>query len=452
MTTQAPTKSSPVFREVIPSNKYIQGTEIRMGKMRIYPHWGQQQVLDSVARIVMMFAGTQVGKTCIGVHWLYNEVQKCGAGDYLVVTATYPLLKMKLLQEFLIVFDDIMHLGSFAKADRVYTLSKEGEVAMFGEEQDVETRIIFGSAENPESLESATAKAAWCDEIGQKQFRREAWDAIIRRLSLHRGRILGTTTLYVLGWLKIEVYDKWKAGDKDIEVIQVDSIVNPLFSHEEYEYARANLPRWKFNLFYRGVYDKPAGLIYDCFDDETQVIPRFTIPDKWQHYVGHDFGGVNPAVLFYALDPTSGNLYLHHEYKTNGKDAREQVVELNDLSANWRIMRRVGGSHQEEGWRQAYSNAGWKIYEPKTKGVEPQLDKVYGVKKQGRLFVFSDCYGYLDENSTFSRKLDDRYQPTDAIDRESEFHFMAAERYVISDMMLKLSYEEEGDAPNQAFY
>lgn len=450
------TSSPPLFREEIETGGFVKGTEVKALKLTIRPHWGQQRVLDSVARWVMMFGGTQVGKTCLGVHWLHREIQNRGAGDYLVITATYPLLKMKLLPEFLLVFDAMLHLGNYGAADRVFTVSKQGEIDLYGGEQSEPTRIIFGSAENPESLESATAKAAWCDEIGQKQFRREAWDAILRRLSLHRGRVLGTTTLYSLGWLKIEVYDKWKSGDEDIDIIQVDSVVNPMFSRAEYEEAKKRLPKWKFNLFYRGVYDKPAGLIYDEFDEEYQVIDRFLIPQNWQHYVGHDFGGVNPAALFYAQDPITGYFYLHRTYKSKGKDVIEQVKDLRVLSEGERIARRVGGSHQEEGWRQAYTNAGWKIFEPRVKGVEAQIDKVYGLKKQGKLFVFNDQYDYLDENSTFSRELDDRYEPTDKIEAEAKFHYMAGERYIISDVLLRNPIEDSefsGDGyPEQRFY
>ena len=458
MTTQVIEKSDiPLFREVVETGEFVKGTETKQAKLVLRPHWAQQRVLDSLFRWVMMFGGTQVGKTCIGVHWLLEEIKKRGAGDYIVVTATYPLLKMKLLPEFLLVFDNILHLGNYAAADRVFTVSPQGELDLFGELQKEPTRIIFGSAENPESLESATAKAAWCDEIGQKQFKRDAWEAIRRRVSLHQGRILGTTTLYVLGWLKFEVYDKWKSKDPNVsvDVIQCDSVANPMFSRAEYEHAKATLPRWKFNLFYRGVYDKPAGLIYDEFDDENQIIPRFPIPPNWQRYVGHDFGGVNPAALFYAQDPISGYLYLYREYKTKGKDAIEQVTELTELSKNERILRRVGGSHTEDGWRQAYSNAGWKIFEPRVKGRDPQIDKVYGVKKQGKLFVFDDMLGYIDENSTFSHKLDDRYEPMDEIEDEARFHYMACERYVISDLLLMNPIEDAEDndgSPEQAFY
>ena len=121
--------------------------------------------------------------------------------------------------------------------------------------------MVFGSAVNPESLESATAKAAWIDECGQDDFRLESWEAIQRRLSLHEGRVFGGTTPYNLGWLKQIVYDRWRAGEADFDVIQFRSIDNPAFPISEYERAKRTLPTWKFRTVYDGQFDRPAGLM-----------------------------------------------------------------------------------------------------------------------------------------------------------------------------------------------
>ena len=43
--------------------------------------------------------------------------------------------------------------------------------------------MYFGHANDPDSLESATAKAAWLDEAAQNKFKLDSWEAILRRLS-----------------------------------------------------------------------------------------------------------------------------------------------------------------------------------------------------------------------------------------------------------------------------
>lgn len=397
--------------------------EVIDGELTIHLHDGQKRVDKSQARFVVMLAGTQGGKTCYGVHWLYDEICRGGEGDYLAITATFPLLKLKMLPEFLYVFDTLLHLGTWKESDKVYQF------------KDGKTRVIFGSATNPESIESATAKAAWLDEAGQTQFKREAWEAIQRRLSIHQGRALFTTTLYGYGWLKTELYDRWKGGDSDIEVIQFKSTVNPAFPKEEYERAKRTMPFWKFGLFYDAQYERPAGLIYDSFDQDVCIIDRMPIPKEWHIYVGHDFGGANPAAMFYAQDPSTGFFYAYHSYKPNeSKTVAEQVNEFKKITQGYNVIKRAGGSHQEIGWRDDYTAHGWPIQEPKySNDVEVGIEKVYALNKLNKVFVFRDMYDYLDEKLSYSRELDDEYNPTDKIADKARFHLMDCERSILSD-------------------
>jgi len=388
-------------------------------------HPGQSKTWQSQRRFIAMQAGTQGGKTCFGPDWLYREIKTCGEGDYLAVTSTFPLLELKMLPEFLSVFDELLHLGTYSDYKKVFTFHKG------------KTRVIFGSATNPESLESATAKAAWLDEPGQKQFRRDTWEAVQRRLSIYQGRVLFTTSLYCLGWFKTEVYELWEAGDPDYDVIIFDSTMNPAFPKAEYERVRLRLPSWKFNMLYRGRYDKPEGLIYSSFNPQHCVKARFEIPKNWLIYVGHDFGAANPAAIFFAEDPGTGLLWAFHEYRPGpGKSPAENVAEFKRITEGYNVVKRVGGSHQEEEIRQLYDSHGWAISEPPemNRRVETQIAKVFAWHKFNRIMVFKDLLGYLDEKQSFSRKLDDRYQPTDEIEDESRYHLMAAERYIIADL------------------
>jgi hypothetical protein len=408
------------------TNNYKPYREIKDGKLIINMHPGQSRAWMSEKRFVVMQAGSQGGKTAFGVDWLYREIQRCGEGDYLAVTATFPLLELKLLPEFLSVFRDTLHLGTFAETRtglKVFTF------------HGGKTRVIFGSATRPESLESATAKAAWLDEAGQNQFRRETWEAIQRRLSIHKGRALFTTTLYGLGWFKTELYDRWERGDPDIDVIMFDSTLNPAFPRDEFERVKDKLPRWKFNMFYRGRFDIPEGLIYSAFDPVYCVKPRFEIPKNWLIYVGHDFGASNPAAMFYAEDPATGLLWAFKEYLPGGgRSIAEHVEQFREITNGYTVVKRVGGSHQEEEIRQGYTAHGWAISEPHDRSVESQILQVIALHKLNKVMVFSDLNNYLDEKLSFSRELDDKYKPTDKIENEAQYHLLAAERYILSDI------------------
>jgi len=424
------TATVPQFRELDAEGNLV----------RLHLHDGQTAAWVSQARIVAMLGGTQLGKTCFGPHWLLREIERCGPGDYLAITATFPLLKLKMLPEFLYVFDTLYHLGTWREGDRVYTF------------RDGKTRVIFGSATNPESIESATAKAAWLDEAGQEQFKRDAWDAIMRRLSLSQGRVLITTTLYGLTWLRSEIFSKcdhkregpvtwlWHEdgeGKRDIEIIQIDSIVNPAFPREEWERARRTLPEWKFNLFYRGRFDRPAGLIYDCLDEATCVIPRFQLPDAWPRYVGHDFGPLNTAAVWAAQDAGTGYFYIYRTYLAGGKSAYQHAAEFKRLSEGERVLRRVGGAHAEGGWRESFTAAGWPILEPeqqRAKDVLLGIQAVYGLFKTNMVYIFDDLHDLLDELRSYSWELDERYEAVEGkIADKSRYHLLDGVRYMVSD-------------------
>jgi hypothetical protein len=381
--------------------------------LKINFHPGQTKAWDAEQRFVFVFAGTQSGKTTFGGWWLLREIERKGDGDYLAVSATYDLFKLKMLPELLQIFCGYVGGWEYHKTDRTLVKGKK--------------RIILRAATSEAGLESATAKAAWLDECGQDDFGVGAWEAVLRRLSLEQGRVLGTTTIYNLGWLYSQVYQRWLKGDKDYYIVQFDSTMNPSFPKEEYLRAERTMPRWKFEMQYRGNFSRPAGQIYDVFDPERDVVPPFQIPPYYRRYGGLDFGGVNTAALCYAENPDTKQLYLIKEYLEGEKVSSEHATDLKPWGAGlW-----VGGSASEEQWRKEFRKGGLPIREPAIKDVEVGIDRVYAVHKQRGLLVFDTCSLYLDEKGRYARELDDFGQPTDKIKDKSKFHLMDAERYIL---------------------
>jgi len=342
------------------------------------------------------------------------------------------LLELKLLPEFRLVFEQSFHLGEYLDSKKMFQFSR---VLPGGKDKSIDpTRIIFASATHPESIESATAKAAVLDECGQMQFQRGSHEAIVRRLSLHQGRILYGTTLYNAGWFIDEVYDAALRGDPDFELVQFDSTMNPAFPKEEYEKARATMPSWKFAMFCQGKFIRPTGLVYDSFDPAACIIPRFDIPKNWLVYVGHDFGKANPAAMFYAQDPATGIFYAYQEYMPGSRSTYNHAQEFKRMTAGYNVVARVGGNRtSEDEIRQGYTAHGWHIQMPKIKNVAEQIGRVYAMHKLNKVKVFSDLHNYLDQKKSFSYELDEKYQATDKYEDESKFHLLAAERYLLSD-------------------
>jgi hypothetical protein len=408
--------------------------------MRLNFHEAQEKAWLSERMRIFMLCGLQTGKTCFGPHWLQREIERTYKAedeynDYIVATPTFPLLDKKLLPEMVKVFDDYLGLAKYAKGDNV----------MYYNHSNV--RIFFASASNPQSIESATAKAAWLDEFGQDDFKKATYDAIEGRLSLATyfgwGRILGTSTIYNFGWFKTDIYDKWLKGDTSIDIIQADSIMNPFFPKDEYYRQMKAMPAWKFDQRYRGVFTKPAGMIYDSFNSNVAVIKRFAIPDSWPRYVGMDFAQSTPtAAIFFACDPATGFMYAYHEYLATGKSVVEHAQDLKQVAGSNMPRKIVGGAPGEDGWRQSFSMAGWHVQKPIVKDLEVGIDKVYTFHKLGKLFVFDDMERYLQEKQSYSRKIVGNDEVTDDIQDKQKYHLMDAERYILSDF--NISTGEQG--------
>lgn len=406
--------------------------------IRINFHPGQTAAWQANERFVFVIAGTQSGKTAFGPWWLLREIQRRGPGDYLAVTANYDLFKLKMLPEMLRVFTNLMTCNKWTwhASDRVL------------ESRPLAARIILRSAEAESGLESATANAAWLDECGQNSFRIDAWHAIIRRLSIARGRCLGTTTPYNLGWLKREIFDRWSAGDPDIRVIQFKSIDNPAFPVVEYERAKRTLPTWKWEMFYNGQFRRPAGLVYDCFDDDENIVDDFKIPLDWPRRVGMDFGAVNQALVWVAENPKNGTYYVYRESLTGNMSTREHVQSALRHSAHERVVLWMGGAPSEEQQRRDWRSEGINVKRPRIADVEAGIDRVYDLIKTRQLIIFRSCRGIIDEFGTYSRALDNHGQPTDKIEDKSTYHRLDALRYVVSGLtmadQLSIGYSFQG--------
>ncbi len=98
-------------RSKIPPLMQIVPVGPQKGKLRFNFHSGQLKAWESNRRFVCVLAGTQSGKTSFGSIWLWREIKRCGPGDFLVVTPTYPLLGLKALPEFLKLFQDDAEVG-----------------------------------------------------------------------------------------------------------------------------------------------------------------------------------------------------------------------------------------------------------------------------------------------------------------------------------------------------
>ena len=389
-------------------------------KLTIHLHPGQVQAWDSPARFTFIIAGTQSGKTSFEPLWLDREIRNSGTGDYIAATATYDLFKLKFLPEMQHYFCDLFG-WQYAASDRVIWRNDGPENKY---------RIIMRSANAEGGLESATAKAAVLDECGMDDFGLGAWEAIQRRLSISRGRVLGGTTPYNLGWLKTQIFDRWRAGDPDYRVVQFKSTMNPAFPVETYEDARRTFPTWKFEMFYNGNFSRPAGLIYEDFTDWHKCDP-FRIPPNWPRWLGVDFGAVHTAKIFVVQDPGTLIYYVVADPLNGNMTTQQQVDSVKGNRYYQHGMTAFGGAPSEKQPRMDWSQAGLPVHAPYVTDVEAGIDRVIAMLKQKQLRVFSTCTRILDELGTYSRELDAQGEPTEKIRNKENYHCLDGLRYVV---------------------
>jgi len=409
---------------------------IEDNQLRLALHSGQARAWRSKARFVFILAGTQGGKTSYLPWLLKRSVDECGKGDYLAVTATYGLFKLKFLPAIREVFEHIYGIGRYWSSNRVMELKnpKTGQFEASGADDAMWGRIILTSAESKGGLESATANAAILDEAGLPTFTLNDWEAILRRLSLSQGRVFAGTTLYNLGWLKSEVYDPWMNGDPDFDVIQFPSYINPAFPKAEFDRARRKMQDWKFAMFYEGKFAKPATLIYKDFDEASMVVDDFEIPTHWSRVLGVDFGGANTGALHLAESDryTEDGLSIWYAYictLSGNKSTQEHVNEQLRLLEGVAEFEVSGGAPSETQPRMDWGAAGLYVEQPIVSDVESGIDRVTQLIKDNRLRVFRSLKGLRDELGRYQRKVDELGNPTTDILNKNNFHRLDMLRY-----------------------
>lgn len=379
--------------------------------------------------------------------------------DYIVAGPTLSILANKALPEFLKLFPDDGVFGRYDKAKNKYHLLPYGSEQLFG--FVTECTVHFGYAANPESLAAMTAKAAWLDEAGQVQFKRDSYEEILSRLIISGGRILITTTAYVsTGWLR-ELYEQAKSGDPTIGLANFKTSDLGLVLWKKgnraimrmVRDARKRLPSWKFLMWYEGAFTRPPGAIYDCFEGDVDkvdrhTVERFAIPDDWSLFWGMDFGPVHTCVLMFAQEPKTEKLFCYASYLPaeagDGKRSYEEHVTAMKMksmqsmaSKTYREPVKVyGGAKNEDAQRVQYNRLGIKVRAPRFENdVVTQIECTYAALKEGKFVIFNDLPGPIREMLGYTYKVDEDHNVDETkIQDKEKMHRMDALRYVMSSV------------------
>ena len=392
-------------------------------------HADQQKAWESTADVVIICAAWQSGKT-VALPWLLlREIQRKGPGDYGAFSSTYKLLSRKFLPELRKVFGQF---AEFRASEMRFEFTEAGEVAIFGKRQETPTVIQLGYAENPDSLESATLKAVVWDEPGQRLVPEQSYRTVESRLMVNRGRMFLASRPYEFNWFQSLTAS---ADGERVHAVTFPSWANPVNPPKDDEYwtrLRRELPAWRFAMLYEGRFTRPAGAIYDRFDEAENVVEDFAIPDHWEIYVGQDFGDRNMAAVFIARNPEDGGLYCFASYHDGSRTVTEHIKRLRAKAL--RLTSGIaGGAPSEDDWRRNFSLAGWPIQKPPVRDVEVGIQRVYRLIVDRRLKFFRHgAAKVIDEINRYAREVNEDGEPTEKIADKETFHRLDALRYVAS--------------------
>jgi len=413
--------------------------ELVGGELRVNLHAGQTEAFDIISeqwdtfRVLLVLAGWQSGKTLMGPTYLhYCMAQRAKEGhvgtpgeplDFIAASATYDVLRLKMLPALEEFFCRWRGWGKFSASDRIIYSN------------DKCSRIVLRSADSGVGLESFTAMDAWADEWGRDEVDITKYESMMRGLSVNQGHLLITTTAWNLGWTKICIYDPAMGGSDTYKVVSFPSIANPSFPRAEWDRARESMPDWKFQMRYEGRFVKPAGVIYTDyidsyaeFDEKTgawtgggNLVKAFSVPSSWLRDVGVDFGEADHCARIWAAeDPTTHYHYIYRDQLGGGLTGAEYAREA--VSYKEAIREVLGGAKSENDWRLKWALAGVAIVEPRINDVEAGIDQGNALFKQRRMFVMDTCTGLRSELATYSRELDAAGEPTAKIADKQKFH------------------------------
>jgi hypothetical protein len=418
----------------------------------LWPHQIEAWEADpDFYRIIAMIGGTGAGKTWFAPIWVYNRLIQAPKTRVLALGTGYQRhvdrVMMYEMVRFLTGAPDAPKAGARGLGmveGKDYTINKtNGNITLKANGSE----ILFGSAENPLSLEGPHCEGGcWIDEAGMMS--RQAWEVAQRRTGFHNVPILITSIPYFENWVKTDIYNEWlyaqanggKFADGtpcNIKWIHCKTADNKEYAEQELERMRRTMRPDKFRTYYEGLFGKPFGVIYD-FErigdpsiEEGLVVDPFEVPADWPIFSGHDYGFTAPTTgIWGRLDTDNDILYVVKDY-----EAVEQSME--NHVRNWRDE---GLTYVDGSWGDPANPGEWlTCVEQGYPVMEGNHEVAYGIDTcyermaTGRLKFFSTCTKAITARADYrwavSPKDEDQLIDKPAKPQPSE-HLMDALRYL----------------------
>lgn len=383
----------------------------------------QEKALFTSKPILVLASGTQFGKTTVGgIRMKFKMMTYTDPQDNFIITApNYKIMQQSTLPSFLRVMEG---LGHHNKTDATFKMNNGGT-------------CYLRTETDPDSVVGIPrVRHIWGDEAGK--YCLYFWENIQARADSIGASIDLTTSPYSMNWIFKELIRPAKSKTRDdIELIQAASWENPyhtLHDPEKRARKRATMDPRRFDMIYGGEFGQAAGLVYDCWDDDANLVDAFRLPYGTVYYGGIDWGFTEPFVLtIRAITPSNDHFQVFEFYKT-GMTIPKQMELVKAQMQTFNVRRFYCGHERPENIL-LFNQNGISCEGVPEKDIQVGTDLHYELIKTRTYKVFRETSPYtLDEMATYhypepgDLKPDDDSQELKPVGQND--HAMSANRFI----------------------
>jgi len=390
-------------------------------------------------KIVGFFGGYGSGKSKTSLQEVFLRALENPKGTGLLTAPTLQQLKRTTLKTF---FNEVCPpplLKRYNKAD--------GEI-------ELENGFVFYTipSDDEEKLRSINAGLVHMEEASG--IKRSIYDQLLTRIRdpFVKHKYFAVCSNPDLGWIKDVFVDNEKRKNpkhpqhddfnSHITTFVWETSLNKFLPPDFIEINSKGKPEWWIKRYLKGSFEHSEGMVYPNFANTTTE--PFEVPNTWERFVALDHGLRNPtAVMFGAIDPTSGTVYIYDEYYEPNRTVPEHAKHVKPMIekipyGKLRFMvidpsarnktdpingKSVQGLYQEYGL----------FFMEANNSIEAGLLKVNSYINQGKLKIFSTCINVLKEglNYKFPEVTMDNEKNLDEKPIKHNDHAMDALRYAL---------------------
>lgn len=261
-----------------------------------------------------IFGGYGSAKSTASLHEFFIRALENPGGVGLITAPTLQLLKRTSIKTLL---DEIIPppmLESYNKTEGTMRLANGFEIYAI-------------PSDDEEKLRSINAGLIHMEEASG--IKRSIYDQLLTRMrnKYTRNRAIFVCSNPDMGWIKdVIVNNAQRANpthpehehyDDTMECYIWPTELNKHLPPDFIEKLSKNKPEWWIARFLKGSFEHSSGMVYpNVAKAVIEDIPEFDkLSKSWERCISADFGIRNPTVvLFGAIDPENGILYIYHCY------------------------------------------------------------------------------------------------------------------------------------------